>query len=113
MEHGVVRDVRSEFLKLFRCWQFAIDQQVACFKKIALLGELLDGVSTVAENPAIPVEIRDRAGRRACVRVALVEGDVPGLFQKFRDVDCSVVLGTDVDRHRERLLADFEGCDFF
>jgi hypothetical protein len=38
---------------------------------------------------------------------------VPGLFQKFRDVDCSVVLGTDVDGHRERFLADFEGCDFF
>jgi len=80
MEHGVVRDVRSEFIELLWRGQFAVDQQVARFEEIAFFGELFDGVSTVAENSAIPVEIRDSAARRAGVCVALVEGDVPGLF---------------------------------
>ncbi|MFM2013721.1 MAG: hypothetical protein RLZZ396_2505, partial [Planctomycetota bacterium] len=79
---------------------------------IAFLSELFDRVAPVSENPPITVEIRDRTGCRTGIRIAFIQRDVAGLLEQFRDVDRPIVFGADMHGHRERFIADFEGCNF-
>lgn len=100
-------DRRSESIELLRSWQFPIDQQIAGFEEVAFFGELFDRIPTVSQDSSITVQIGDRAGGRSCVRVALVQGDVAGLLEQFRDVDRPIIFGANMHRHGEGFIANF------
>ena len=53
-----------ELIKLSRGWQLTVDQQVAHLGKGGLRSQLLDGVTTVAQNPSVTVDVGD--GRLGC-----------------------------------------------
>ena len=97
----------AERSQLLGVGQFAVDQQVAGFDEVAVLGEHFDRIAAVAEDALFAVEKRDGAGRRAGVDVALVERDVAGLGPQLRDVDRAFVLGADDDRQLDLRVLRF------
>ena len=87
MQHGVPLDLLGEFGQLLLVRQFAVDQQVADLDEGRLLGELLDRVTAIAQDPRVAVDVGDGAlgGRR--VDEAVVEGRVTGLGQQWAQRD--------------------------
>ena len=67
--------------------QFAVDQQVADLDEGRLLGELLDRVAAVAQDPGVAVDVGDGALGRGGVDEAVVEGGVAGLGQQRTQSD--------------------------
>ncbi len=63
MKHCVFFYRVGEILKLFTSREFAVDEQIAGLEKVAMLGQLLDGVTSVSQNAGIAIQISDRAGR--------------------------------------------------
>ena len=61
VNHGVVSDQVGPRVQFAWVGQFTVEQQVSDFEKAAFLGELLDWIATIAQNPPVSVEIGDRA----------------------------------------------------
>ena len=59
MHHGVARDAIVEIRLLRAGRQFAIKQKVAGLQKIAVLGELLNGIAAIEQNPFVAVDKSD------------------------------------------------------
>ncbi len=59
VNHGVVLDGADEFLFLLGSGQFAVEQQVAGFQVVGLLGELFDRVAAVQQYTFIAVDEGD------------------------------------------------------
>ena len=93
-----MRHLRDEPIQLLARRQLAPDQQVGDLQEGRVLGQLLDRVAAVAQDPLLAVEEGDRAGAGAGVAVAGVEGDQPGLAPQPGDVDGVVALGAADDR---------------
>jgi hypothetical protein len=55
----VVFDGFVEALVLFRCRQFAVQQQIADFKVVGMFRKLLDRVTAVKENAVGAIDIGD------------------------------------------------------
>ena len=75
-----------------------------------MLGQLLDRVAAVAQDPLLAVEEGDGARAGAGVAVPGVEGDQPGIAAEPGDVDRVVALGAVNDRQLELLGTDAERC---
>ena len=99
VHHGVARDgqVKSFFFGFVR--EFAVEQQVADFEKIAMLGQLLDRIAAVQQDANVAVNIGDFgfAGRRGSE--ARIECEGSELLVKRRDINH---IGPD------RALADWQ-----
>src|SRR5690606_18047734 len=67
VNHGVVLDDDYELSLLLGGWQFAIEQQVAGFQIVGLIGELLDRIAPMQQNTVVTIDIGDfrlaRGGR--------------------------------------------------
>ena len=61
VEHGVMRDVMHPTLQLTLGGQFAVQKQIGDFEICAVFGENFDGITAVAQDPLIAVDIGDRA----------------------------------------------------
>ena len=59
MHHGVARDAMIEILFLALGRQFTVEQEVADFEEIAVLGELVDGISAVQQNACVTIDVSD------------------------------------------------------
>jgi len=75
MNHGVVLDGADELGLFFLARQFAIEQQVAGFQVVRLLGELLDGVAAVQQDALIAVDIGDLLLARGGRHEARIKGE--------------------------------------
>ena len=61
MHHRVIGDGVVEFLHLALVRQFAMQQQIADFKEVRILGELVDGVAAIKQNALVAVDEGDVA----------------------------------------------------
>src|SRR6185436_16450964 len=99
----VPRDLAREARELLARRQLAVEQQPRDLEEGALLGELLDRVSAVAQDPLLAVDEADGGAARPGVAVAGVERDQARVLAQARDVDRALVLGPFDDRERVRL----------
>ena len=59
VDHGVLGHALFEF-RLLRCVrQFTVQQQVAGFQEVAVLGQLFDGITTVQQLTLVAVDVPD------------------------------------------------------
>jgi len=93
VQHRVLADLVLEGLELALAGERPVDEQVGGLQEGGLLGELLDGVAAVAQDPRVTVDVGDRAGAAGGVDEATVEGDIAGLLEQSRDVVAVVALG--------------------
>jgi hypothetical protein len=54
VHHGVARDAIDEVRLLARGRQFTVEQQVAGLEEVAVLGQLLDRVAAIEQDPSSP-----------------------------------------------------------
>jgi hypothetical protein len=73
----VERDVVDELVELRLRGELALQDQVGDLEMGAALGELLDGVAAVSEDPLVAVDVRDGAAGRCGVGVRGVVGHHP------------------------------------
>jgi len=78
--------------------QLAVNQQVADFQEVAVLGQRFDRITAIPQDTRLAVQKCDRAARRTRVDVAFVERDQAGFSPQFGDVDGVLALGTHMDR---------------
>ena len=83
---GVVGDVMHPRIVLRLVRQFSMDKQVSHLQVVALLGELLDGVSPVAENPALPIDEGDGALARGAIQKGRVEAHEAEVLFRHLDI---------------------------
>ena len=82
MQQRVPLDLRGERGQLLGGGQLAVDQQVADLDEGRLLGQLIDRVAAVTQDPGVAVDVGDGALGRRGVHKPLVEGRVAGLGQQ-------------------------------
>jgi hypothetical protein len=93
MDERVIGDVVLEGSLLLARRQFAIKQEVAHLDEIALFGQILDGISTMAQYSLVAVDEGDLGIAASSRRIAGIEGEVTGLTVQPLDVDHSRALG--------------------
>src|SRR5262249_13237292 len=93
VQQRVPLDLLREGGQLILGRQFAVDQQIAHLDERRLLGQLLDRVAAVTENPGVTVDVRDGAFRRRGVHEAGVERGVTGLREKTAQGDAVGTFG--------------------
>jgi hypothetical protein len=98
VQHGVPLDPAGECGQLVGRRQLAVDQQIADLDEGRLLGQLLDRVAAVAQDPGVAVDVGDGALDRRGVGVAVVEGRVSGLGEQRTDGESVGPLGRLDDR---------------
>ena len=64
VQHRVARDRVRERRQLLRARQFALLQEVGHLEEAAVLGELLDRVASIEQDPGVAVDVGDGARRR-------------------------------------------------
>jgi hypothetical protein len=72
VDERVVDDVVVPLGQLRRVGQLTVEQQVRHFEVGALLGQLLDGVTAVAQDASVAIEVRDGALARGGLHVGRV-----------------------------------------
>ncbi len=82
VQQRVPLDVVGEPVELVLGRQFPVDQQIADFDEVRLLGELLDRIPAVAQDSRVAVDVGDGALGRGGVDEAFVESRVAGLRQE-------------------------------
>ena len=87
MKHGVVSDAADKLLFLFDGREFAIDQQVANFQVVRLLGKLLYGIAAMEQYPRFPIYESDGGFAARGRGVAGVKCKITGLRVKPANVD--------------------------
>lgn len=59
MNHGVIGYTMNKIVLLCACWQFAVQQQIAAFQKVAVFGELFNRVTAVKQSTCVTVDESD------------------------------------------------------
>src|SRR5580658_6201385 len=72
VDEGVVRDLVAPLLELGLVRKLVVEKQVSHLEVGRGLGELLDGITAVAEDALVPVDEGDGALARGCSREARV-----------------------------------------
>ena len=90
MHHGVLDDAVVKRCVLLGRREFAVEQEVTCFKKGAVLGELFDRITAIEYDPLVEVDERD-------LRLAACRGGEAGVVG---EAACVLIKGTDVDHVR-------------
>jgi hypothetical protein len=86
--------------------QFTVEQEVAGFEEVAVLGELLDGVAAVEKDALVAVDVGNArfAGGGGCE--AGILGEHPGLSVELTDVQGAGADGAVLDRQLDLLVVD-------
>ena len=87
VDHRVPSDRGVELGPLRLVGQLAVEQEVADLEKVALFGELLDGVAAVEQHALLSVDVGDRTGAACGRREAGVVGEVAQLRRQGTDVE--------------------------
>jgi hypothetical protein len=102
MQHRVQRDVALELLLLCGIRQLALEQEVADFHEIGILGEVLNRVAAMHQHAFVAVDIGE-LGFAACGRgEAGVVSEMACLAVELSDVDD---LGPDGSAHQRQIEA--------
>ena len=103
VHHRVVGDGVDEAVLLACVRQLAIEQQIGDFEKVAVLGQLVDGVAAVQQHALFAVDIGDPRLARAGRGVAGIVRELARAAVERADVD---------DRRADRALEDgqFDGA---
>ncbi len=102
MEHGVVGNLVDPVFQLARVRQFPEQEQIGHFKISAVLGENFDGISAIAQDSAIAVDIGNCAAAGCGVGECGVVGHQAEVFgagldlAKIHRTDGSVFNGNGV-----------------
>ena len=110
VDHGVARHAIVEVGLLRGGRQLAIEKQVAGLEEVAVLGQLVDRITSIEEHALVAVDVGDlrfRAGGRGEARIV---GEHAGLGVELADVDDRWTDGAFADRQFDGFLADGEGC---
>ena len=57
IQHGVVGDIVGEFRFLLGRWQFTIEQEIADFRIIRIVGQFVDGIAAIEQNTFVAIDI--------------------------------------------------------
>ena len=87
VHHRVVGDVVDELSLFRRGRQFAVQQEIGDFEKIALLRQLLDRIAAIHQHAFVAVDVGDARPAGGGGHEAGVVGEVPGLGIELADVD--------------------------
>ena len=90
MHHGVLDDAVVKRRVLLGRREFAVEQEITCFKKGAVLGELFDRITAIEYYSLVEVDERD-------LRLAACRG---GEARVVGEAACVLIKGTDVDHVR-------------
>ena len=101
MQQGVHVDQPDEVGQLLGGRQLAVDQQVGDLQERGVLGELLDRVPAVAQDPSIAVDVGDRGRARGRVDEPRIVGHVPALREQLADVQAGGTFDRRVYRQRK------------
>ncbi len=101
VQQGVPTHVVSEGGQLRGGGQLAVDQQVGDLEEGGALGELLDGVTAVAQDPGVTVDVGDGRGAGGRVDETRVQRHLPGRGEQCRDVEAGGALGRSGHRQRK------------
>ena len=87
VDHGVLGHALFEF-RLLRCVrQFTVQQQVAGFQEVAVLGQLFDGITTVQQLTLVAVDVGDGGLAGGCGEEAGVISKHARLAVQLADID--------------------------
>src|SRR5665213_982330 len=92
VHHRVVGDVGDELRLLVAGRQFAVQQQISDFEEVAFVGQLLDRVTPIHQDPLVAVDIGNAGSTGGGRHKARVVGEISGFRVKAADVD---YLGAD------------------
>ena len=113
VDRHVPRDAIGERGQLVLGGQLPVNQQVRDLEEGGLLGELLDGIAAVTQDPGVAVDVRDRAFARRGVHEAGIDRDQAGVAHERGDRDAVVAHGRALDAqfagravHREPSVHD-------
>jgi hypothetical protein len=112
VNHGVAGHVIVEILLLRSGRQLAIEQEIAGLQEIAVLGELLDRVATIEQDPVLAIDIGDlrlAASRRGEARIV---GEDVGPIVERRYVEHTRPDGAFVDGKLEVLAVQDQRAAF-
>ena len=98
MQQRVTADPLVERRELGCRGQLAVDEQPRDLEVGAVLRQLLDRVSAIAEDALIAVDVGDVGLRRRRVDETVIERGVTGLLRQRRDVDARNAVGASQDR---------------
>ncbi len=101
-QQRVAGDRLLELLELVSRGKLPVVEEVGDLQEARLLGQLLDGVAAVAEDPLLAVDVAHRAAGLGGIPEPSVEGDQPQLGAKVGDVDGQLAFGP--FEHRQRQL---------
>ena len=110
MHHRVARDAIIKVRLLRDGGQFAIEQEIAGLQKIAVLGDLLNGIAAIQQDAGVAVNVGDfrfRAGGRG---KAGIIGEHAALRVELADIDDGRPDRAQLDRHFDAFIAIFQHC---
>ncbi len=90
-------EAEAELVEFLLAGQATEDQQPGDLDEIGVLGELLDGNPSIAENALVPVDEGDSALADAGIAQRGVVGNQAGLVAEAGDVDGPLALGAHED----------------
>lgn len=95
VDKGMSHDAGIPRFQLGSRWKVAVDEEVGNFKERRILGQILDIISAIPQNPLIAVDVADCGFTDSSVQVARIVHTQANLGQKRR-FD-SVVLDQELD----------------
>jgi hypothetical protein len=108
MQQGMFADVFAKFFELIRSGQFAVDEKVGSFGKIASFSDHFDGIPPISEDSILTIEEGYRAPRGSGIGIAFVERDAAGRSLQFADIDGPSSFGSRQNGEFVGLIVDRE-----
>src|SRR5271166_3464409 len=112
VHHGVEGDTIIEVGLLRGRGQLAVKQEIAGLEEVAVLGQLLNGVAAIEQEPFVAVDIRYLGLAASGRGVAGIVGEHSGFGVEFADIDHGGSDRSVEDRERRLLVAKAEGSGF-
>ena len=75
MNHGMVYQVVLKVVELLKGWEFTIDEKTSGFDKGTFLGDLLDGIAPVQQDPFFSIQIGDLALTGPCAHIPRIKSN--------------------------------------
>lgn len=106
VHHRMTGYAKVEVLLLRRRRQFAVEQQIACFEEVTVLGKLLDGIAAVKQHALIAIDIGDLRFTACCGGEAGVVSKLSRMLIQRCDVDDAGADRAILNRQFDRLVVD-------
>ena len=112
VQHRVRADLVAELVPFGHRRKLAVNEQPRGLEErgVLLVGERLDVVAAVAEDPGVAVDVGDRRLGGTRVDVAVIERDEAALGPQLGDVDRVLAFGARHDRQLDLLVTPAQDC---